>query len=156
MADDMDFEGQLNSWMNGIEKKLKLSAIQKAKMTTAGAKVVKKTLQEETPYNPEGNHKVHLRDTITYVAGRNVDNLPNGATDVGWDKDHAYIARIVNDGQKVMTLKRVAQLHFKDHAIEKARPLVFEAQKKIYQQIMNGDGVSGGDNGGSKGSGSRK
>lgn len=148
----MDFEGQLDSWMSSIENKAKLSAAQKTAMTAAGAETLKKILEDETPYNPDGNHKVHLRDTITYSPGKNADNLPNGATDVGWDKDHAYIARIVNDGQKVMTSKRISQLHFKDHAVEKARPLVFEAQRKIYQQIMNGGDANGGNNSGSKGS----
>lgn len=152
MADDMDFEGQLNAWMNGIEKKAKLSLKDKIELTSAGAEAFKKVLEEETPYNAESNHKVHLKDAITYNPGKNADNLPNGATDVGWDKDHAYIARIVNDGQKVMTPKRVAQLHFKDHAVEKARTLVSEAQKKVYQQIMNGSGAIGGNNSGAKGS----
>lgn len=148
----MDFEGQLNAWMNGLEHKTKLSLNDKVELTTAGAEAFKKVLEEETPYNVENQHKIHLRDAITYKPGKNADNLPNGATDVGWDKDHAYIARIVNDGQKVMTPKRVAQLHFKDHAVEKARILVSEAQKKVYQQIMSGDGVIGGNNSGAKSS----
>ena len=152
MADDMDFEGQLNSWMNGIESKAKLSLKDKVELTSAGAEVFKKILEEETPYNVESHHKVHLRDTITYKPGKNTDNLPNGATDVGWDKDHAYIARIVNDGQKVMTAKRTAQLHFKDHAVEKARLLVSEAQKKAYQRMINGGGAIGGNNSGTKSS----
>lgn len=142
----MDFERQLDSWINSIENRAKLSVAEKTAMTTAGAEALKKVLVEETPYNSDNQHKTHLRDAITYKPGKNVDNLPNGATDVGWDKDHAYIARIVNDGQKVMTPKRVSQLHFKDHAVEKAKPLVLEAQRKVYQQIINGDGVNGGNN----------
>ncbi|MBQ1493782.1 MAG: hypothetical protein IIZ37_02590, partial [Acinetobacter sp.] len=52
----------------------------------------------------------------------------------------AYIARIMNDGKKKMSPKEQAQLHFKDHAVEKARPLVLAAKAEAYRRIVNGGG----------------
>lgn len=143
MADDLNFEGQLESWMNALEGKVKLSSEQKARINTAGAGVLYETLRKATPYNPRIKTNKHMRDAIQFSPGKNVDNLPNGDTDVGWDKDHAYIARIMNDGKKKMSAKEQSQLHFKDQAVEKARPLVQEAQARAYARMMNGGG--GGD-----------
>lgn len=145
MADDLDFAGQLDKWASDISNKIKLSAAQKAIINSAGAEVFYKVLREETPYNPHIRTDKHMRDTIVYQPGKNVDNLPNGDTDVGWDKDHAYIARIMNDGKKKMSAKEQAQLHFKDHAVEKARPLVEEAKARAYRMIMNGGNAHGND-----------
>ena len=139
MADDNNFVGQLEGWYNQIVKRAKLTTAQKTEINTAGAKVFQEVLREETPYNPD-RKGVHMRDAITFVPGKNADNLPNGATDVGWDKDHAYIARIMNDGKKKMSPKEQAQLHFKDHAVEKARPLVLAAKAEAYRRIVNGGG----------------
>ena len=46
----------------------------------------------------------------------------------------------MNDGKKKMSPKEQAQLHFKDHAVEKARPLVLAAKAEAYRRIANGGG----------------
>ena len=49
----------------------------------------------------------------------------------------------MNDGKKKMSPEEQAQLHFKDHAVEKARPLVLAAKAEAYRRIVNGGGNNG-------------
>lgn len=120
MANDMgEF---LDTWVNKVEKGMKLSAEDKAKITGAGAETFSQVLHDRTPRSNEiykrgrsaghanakhGNsHRKtkHLQDTITYKAGYTADKTHTGDTDVGFEgKYYDFLAKIVNNGQHHMS-----------------------------------------------------
>ena len=131
MSKDDDFNTQLEAWFNSIKDTLSMSAKQKAKMTGAGAKVFADILRDETPYNPHIKTDRHLRDCIMFKAGKTLDNLQTGNTDVGFSKDKAYIARFLNDGTKKMVAT-----HFRANAIEKATEPVKRAEALAFNEML--------------------
>ena len=156
MANDMgEF---LDTWVNKVEKGMKLSAEDKAKITGAGAEVFSQVLHDRTPRSNEiykrgrsaghanakhGNsHRKtkHLQDTITYKAGYTADKSHTGDTDVGYEnKYYDFLAKIVNNGQHHMSEKRYANMHFLDKAQQEAKKAVKEAELKAYKEVMNHD-----------------
>lgn len=156
MANDMgEF---LDSWVNKVEKGMKLSAEDKAKITGAGAEAFSQVLHDRTPRSNEiykrgrsaghanakhGNsHRKtkHLQDTITYKAGYTADKTHTGDTDVGYEnKYYDFLAKIVNNGQHHMSEKRYANMHFLDKAQQEAKKAVKEAELKAYKEVMNHD-----------------
>ena len=156
MANDMgEF---LDTWVNKVEKGMKLSAEDKAKITGAGAEAFSQVLHDRTPRSNEiykrgrsaghanakhGNsHRKtkHLQDTITYKAGYTADKSHTGDTDVGYEnKYYDFLAKIVNNGQHHMSEKRYANMHFLDKAQQEAKKAVKEAELKAYKEVMNHD-----------------
>ena len=156
MANDMgEF---LDTWVNKVEKGMKLSAEDKAKITGAGAEAFSQVLHDRTPRSNEiykrgrsaghanakhGNsHRKtkHLQDTITYKAGYTADKTHTGDTDVGFEgKYYDFLAKIVNNGQHHMSEKRYANMHFLDKAQQEAKKAVKEAELKAYKEVMNHD-----------------
>ncbi len=156
MANDMgEF---LDTWVNKVEKDMRLSAEDKAKITGAGAEVFSQVLHDRTPRSSEiykrgrsaghanakhGNpHRKtkHLQDTITYKAGYTADKTHTGDTDVGFEgKYYDFLAKIVNNGQHHMSEKRYANMHFLDKAQQEAKKAVKEAELKAYKEVMNHD-----------------
>lgn len=156
MANDMgEF---LDNWVNKVEKGMKLSAEDKAKITGAGAEAFSQVLHDRTPRSNEiykrgrsaghanakhGNsHRKtkHLQDTITYKAGYTADKTHTGETDVGFEnKYYDFLAKIVNNGQHHMSEKRYANMHFLDKAQQEAKKAVKEAELKAYKEVMNHD-----------------
>ena len=156
MANDMgEF---LDGWVSEVEKCMKLSAEDKAKITGAGAEVFSQVLHDRTPRSNEiykrgrsaghanakhGNsHRKtkHLQDTITYKAGYTADKTHTGDTDVGFEgKYYDFLAKIVNNGQHHMSEKRYANMHFLDKAQQEAKKAVKEAELKAYKEVMNHD-----------------
>ncbi|MGI1820025.1 phage tail protein [Lactobacillus johnsonii] len=156
MANDMgEF---LDTWVNKVEKGMKLSAEDKAKITGAGAEAFSQVLHDRTPRSNEiykrgrsaghanakhGNsHRKtkHLQDTITYKAGYTADKTHTGDTDVGYEnKYYDFLAKIVNNGQHHMSEKRYANMHFLDKAQQEAKKAVKEAELKAYKEVMNHD-----------------
>lgn len=156
MANDMgEF---LDNWIDKVEKGMKLSAEDKAKITGAGAEAFSQVLHDRTPRSNEiykrgrsaghanakhGNsHRKtkHLQDTITYKAGYTADKSHTGDTDVGYEnKYYDFLAKIVNNGQHHMSEKRYANMHFLDKAQQEAKKAVKEAELKAYKEVMNHD-----------------
>lgn len=156
MANDMgEF---LDAWVNKVEKGMKLSAEDKAKITGAGAEAFSQVLHDRTPRSNEiykrgrsaghanakhGNsHRKtkHLQDTITYKAGYTADKSHTGDTDVGYEnKYYDFLAKIVNNGQHHMSEKRYANMHFLDKAQQEAKKPVAQAELKAYKEVMNHD-----------------
>lgn len=156
MANDMaEF---LDSWADSVEKSIKLSAEDKAKITGAGAEAFSQVLHDRTPQSNEiykrgrsaghanakhhNSHRKtkHLQDSITYKAGYNADKAHTGDTDVGFEgKYYDFLAKIVNNGQHHMSAKRYANMHFYDKAQEEARKPVEEAELKAFKEVMNHD-----------------
>ncbi|MDE6546950.1 MAG: phage tail protein [Lactobacillus sp.] len=156
MANDMgEF---LDIWVNKVEKGMRLSAEDKAKITGAGAEVFSQVLHDRTPRSSEiykrgrsaghanakhGNsHRKtkHLQDTITYKTGYTADKTHTGDTDVGFEgKYYDFLAKIVNNGQHHMSEKRYANMHFLDKAQQEAKRAVEEAELKAYKEVMNHD-----------------
>lgn len=156
MANDMgEF---LDNWVNKVEKGMKLSAEDKAKITGAGAEAFSQVLHDRTPRSNEiykrgrsaghanakhGNsHRKtkHLQDTITYKAGYTADKSHTGDTDVGYEnKYYDFLAKIVNNGQHHMSEKRYANMHFLDKAQQEAKKPVAQAELKAYKEVMNHD-----------------
>ena len=157
MANDMgEF---LDGWVSEVEKCMKLSAEDKAKITGAGAEIFSQVLHDRTPRSNEiykrgrsaghanakhGNsHRKtkHLQDTITYRAGYTADKTHTGDTDVGFEgKYYDFLAKIVNNGQHHMSPKRYKNMHFLDKAQQEAKKSVKEAELKAYKEVMNHDG----------------
>lgn len=156
MANDM--EEFLDTWVNKVEKGMRLSAEDKAKITGAGAEVFSQVLHDRTPRSSEiykrgrsaghanakhGNsHRKtkHLQDAITYKAGYTADKTHTGDTDVGFEgKYYDFLAKIVNNGQHHMSEKRYANKHFLDKAQQEAKKAVKEAELKAYKEVMNHD-----------------
>ena len=156
MANDMgEF---LDSWVNKVEKGMKLSAEDKAKITGAGAEAFSKVLHDHTPRSNEiyrrgrsaghanAKHRnyhrktKHLQDTITYKAGYTADKTHTGDTDVGFEgKYYDFLAKIVNSILATATSKRYKNMHFLDKAQQGAKRAVEEAELKVYKEVMNHD-----------------
>ena len=156
MAKDM--EEFLENWIGKVEKGMKLSAEDKAKITGAGAEAFSQVLHDRTPRSNEiykrgrsaghanakhhNRHRKtkHLQDTITYKAGYTADKTHTGNTDVGFEnKYYDFLAKIVNNGQHHMSEKRYANMHFLDKAQQEAKKAVKEAELKAYKEVMNHD-----------------
>lgn len=148
----------LENWIGKVEKGMKLSAEDKAKITGAGAEAFSQVLHDRTPRSNEiykrgrsaghanakhhNRHRKtkHLQDTITYKAGYTADKTHTGNTDVGFEnKYYDFLAKIVNNGQHHMSEKRYANMHFLDKAQQEAKKAVKEAELKAYKEVMNHD-----------------
>lgn len=149
----------LDNWVDSVEKSMKLSVEDKAKITGAGAEVFSQVLHDRTPRSnaiyergrsaghanaKHGNsHRKtkHLQDSITYKAGYTADKTHTGDTDVGFEGNYYdFLAKIINNGQHHMSEKRYANKHFLDNAQEEAKKSVKEAEEKAYKEVMNHDG----------------
>ena len=126
-----DFINQLQNYSDNLDS-LVPSIEQKQRITQAGAKVLKKNLQEVTPVSKLNRKKdKHLKE---YVMSQdtNVDGQEDGSSTVGFGKK-AYIARFLNDG----TVKMPAT-HFVDNAVNESKKEVLLANKAEYDKIMRG------------------
>lgn len=152
MADN--FGDAIQKWYDQLESAMTFSASERGEITAAGAKAYEQVLREMTPksgidYSKGGKRaghaskkkRDHLANQYVYKAGYTADNLHTGDTDVG-QSDHYFdfLARLVNDGQKVMSDKEVRNMHFKDKAQEAAKERVFAAMQAKYMEIIGGDG----------------
>lgn len=105
-----------------------LNSSERAEINRAGAEVLEQKLKEavEAKHNRTGG-----------MAGSvGIDTEPTGASKVGFDKDHAYIARFLNDGTK-----HIIADHFVDQTREAAKDAIFAAQVKAYRRILRRKGV---------------
>ena len=149
---DMDFADGLDAWLRQVDVYVTLSADERGQITAAGAQAYAKVLKDMTPRSnvdySKGKHGAghatrhkhgHLADSVTYKAGYTADNLHTGDTDIGY-QDHYFdfLARLINDGQKEMSVKELANMHFTDRAQEAAKEQVFAAMKAKYNELLGG------------------
>lgn len=103
-----DFYDQLNDWAESLDDLVDLSADEKAQITKAGAKAYQGGLtaitkekhfqdKEGTIKNSKGEVIGHLADSLI-LNNKNIDGIKNGDSTVGFNKQHARIARLLNNG----------------------------------------------------------
>lgn len=133
-----DLAGLMEDFGRRTEKLTVPDLATKKAMTAAGAKVFSEALQKEThARHYQAGRKIgkmkHLADSITFD-NTDVDGIDNGNSVAGFTGrrdggiDHARIARFLNDGTKY-----IAGDGFVDKTRIEASPLVFEAERKIYE-----------------------
>lgn len=129
----------LDSWLEDVKDAAELTIAEKQRITSAGAKVFQQKLVDVTRSKHYRNHKsgndVHLADSVV-MQKSDVDGTKTGISTVGFDDDHAYIARFLNDGTKFTDGD-----HFVDDLMSSARKDVFEAEQNEYQKILHEKGV---------------
>ena len=94
----------LEGWLETVASIGDLTPAEQAKITTAGAKVFQKELEEVTREKHYSNKKHlkygHMADGLS-VQSTNADGRKNGVATVGWKNNyHAQNARRLNDGTK--------------------------------------------------------
>lgn len=134
-----DFAETINSWLEDVKDATTLSISEKARITQAGAKVFQKRLEEVTRSKHYRNHKtgdeIHLAGSVV-MQNKDIDGIKNGNSTVGFDEEHAYIARFLNDGTKFITGD-----HFVDNLMQSAQEDVFAAEQAEYQKILKEKGA---------------
>lgn len=134
-----DFAETINSWLEDVKDAATLSISEKARITQAGAEVFQKRLEEVTRSKHYRNHKtgdeIHLAGSVV-MQNKDIDGIKNGNSTVGFDEEHAYIARFLNDGTKFITGD-----HFVDNLMQSAQEDVFAAEQAEYQKILKEKGA---------------
>lgn len=101
---ELSLEDILNSIVEEAEAvSTNLTVEDKAKITKAGAKVFKVSLEEVTKakhyrHRRTGNDP-HLADSVI-IQNTNVDNMKNGASVVGWDYTKSRQGHLIENGTK--------------------------------------------------------
>lgn len=134
-----DMSDLLDSVYNEIEKSVKLNIEEKYKITNAGAKVLKKEIEQSIIANKHvrigksSGEYTHLKDSVE-TSKKDEMGMKVGSTRVGFDAQHAHIARFINDGTK-----HIQGDHFLDNARLDAKSSVADAMKKAYKGLNNGN-----------------
>lgn len=103
MANDETLSNQLKNYINSLKDVADLGADEQAQVTKQGAEVFAKELKKVTPVS-DRNTK-HAKDSVL-VQNTDIDGNKNGDSVVGYDSDHAYIMRMMNDGTKYYPKKK--------------------------------------------------
>ncbi|WCT61283.1 HK97-gp10 family putative phage morphogenesis protein [Limosilactobacillus portuensis] len=147
MADN--FDQQIMDFLHHVQK-LNPDVKTQAKMTNAGAKVLKSKLEQATRekhYDSKyyiakryrGKNIKHLADSVEY-SNTNLNGEVDGSSIVGFQGikssgvNHARIARFINDGTKKMRGD-----HFVEHTRKDYAQQVFKANAEAYQAHVRGD-----------------
>lgn len=103
MANDETLSNQLKNYINSLKDVADLDADEQAQVTKQGAEVFANELKKVTPVS-DRNTK-HAKDSVL-VKNTDIDGNKNGDSVVGYDSDHAYIMRMMNDGTKYYPKKK--------------------------------------------------
>lgn len=103
MANDETLSNQLKNYINSLKDVADLDADEQAQVTKQGAEVFANELKKVTPVS-DRNTK-HAKDSVL-VQNTDIDGNKNGDSVVGYDSDHAYIMRMMNDGTKYYPKKK--------------------------------------------------
>ncbi|WCE24257.1 HK97 gp10 family phage protein [Weissella cibaria] len=152
---EQSLEDILNAFIEDAEAvSTNMTVEDKAKVTKAGADVFAKELEAEYKAHHYRHRTTgkdpHLDDSVM-AQNTNVDGIKNGSSTVGFSKDKAYIANLIENGTKFpmytskgRKYKHGGQVAINgDHAIDNLRndsqlqAKVVEAQAEIYKQIIN-------------------
>lgn len=96
MADELS--DQLKVWVNSVKDAVDLSVDEQAEVTKAGAEVFAKELKKVTPVSDRAGVK-HAKNSVL-MQNTDINGNKNGESVVGYDSDHAFIMRFMNDGTK--------------------------------------------------------
>lgn len=147
-----DFGTAMNEWLNKVEHAAVPTTAEQGQITGAGAKVFAESLREHTPRSnidyglggkQAGHAKQrkfeHLQDSITYEPGILAGGQPAGSTDVGFE-DHYFdfVARITNNGRKIMTPKIQANMGFADRAQAESAGAIRDAMVAKLKELKGG------------------
>lgn len=150
-----DLETNLNQWFDSIKNTINLSVDEKAEITSAGAEEFLEILKKNTPVSSINYKKLsvkndkssfrkkgHLKDSIQYKSGIDAEGEKTGNTVVGFGKDKYFnfLARITNNGKKVMSTKQINNLHFIEKSRKEANDKVNKAISKKYHEIVERKG----------------
>lgn len=129
-----DLGEELTKWYKNIEQLAQLDIKERRQMTEAGAEVFAKELERATPVS--NNDSDHAKDSII-VQDKNIDGQVDGNSTVGYDSDHGYIMRFMNDGTKYYP-KNKNHLGFYNKVIENesVRRRVLEAEAQEFDKIL--------------------
>lgn len=129
-----DLGEELTKWYKNIEQLAQLDIKERRQMTEAGAEVFAKELERATPVS--NNDSDHAKDSII-VQDKNIDGQIDGNSTVGYDSDHGYIMRFMNDGTKYYP-KNKNHLGFYNKVIENesVKRRVLEAEAQEFYQIL--------------------
>lgn len=129
-----DLGEELTKWYKNIEQLAQLDIKERRQMTEAGAEVFAKELERATPVS--NNDSDHAKDSII-VQDKNIDGQIDGNSTVGYDSDHGYIMRFMNDGTKYYP-KNKNHLGFYNKVIENEsiKRRVLEAESQEFDKIL--------------------
>ncbi|MCE2069293.1 phage tail protein [Streptococcus thermophilus] len=118
-----------------------LTLAEQSKITSAGAKVFKKELEEvtrEKHYSKKKNPKFgHMADGLA-IQTSNADGVKTGVSTVGWkNKYHAENARRLNDGTKKYRADHFVTNVQNDSNVQKK---VLLAEKEEYEKLIKRKG----------------
>lgn len=145
-----DLFEQLNDWTDSIEDMTNLSITDQLEITQAGAKAYQKGLTDITRTkhfqhnegvvkNSKGEIIGHLADSVI-VSGKNIDGIKNGNATVGFNKQHARIARLLNNGWRYKShgkLKTKAGDSFIENSRVTLQQQIAEAEYAKAKEILN-------------------
>lgn len=138
MADDLS--NQLEEWLSSVKSATKLSVDEQAEITKAGADVFAQELKKVTPVS-DRNSK-HAKNAVNAI-NTDIGGNKNGVSVVGYDSDHAFYMRMMNDGTKYYPRRRGKKfggnhLNFysKLFANNSVQNKVLEANASKYQEII--------------------
>lgn len=131
----------LEKWLETVASISDLTPAEQAKITTAGAEVFKKELEDVTREKHYSNKKDlkygHMADGLA-VQSTNADGRKNGASTVGWvNSYHAQNARRLNDGTKKYRADHFVTNVQNDSAVQNK---VLLAEKEEYEKLIRKKG----------------
>lgn len=145
-----DFYDQLNDWAESLDGLSDLSVDEKAQITKAGADAYADGLtqithdkhfqsNEKTIKNSKGQVIGHLADSVI-ATDKNIDRIRNGNSTVGFNKQHARIARLLNNGWRYESHGKI-KTHVGDSFITNSREQlssrIAEAEIAKAKEILN-------------------
>lgn len=131
----------LEGWLETVASIGDLTPAEQAKITTAGAKVFQKELEDVTREKHYSNKKHlkygHMADGLS-VQSTNADGRKNGVASVGWKNNyHAQNARRLNDGTKKYRADHFVTNVQNDSAVQRK---VLLAEKEEYEKLIRRKG----------------
>lgn len=129
----------LGEWADHLEEAYNLPAEDQAKITEAGAEVLKKNLEDYVRSHHYTHRKAgedpHLADSVVETP-TNVDGKVDGTSTVGFGSKKAYIARFLSDGTK-----HIRGDDFLDKVRNASKPAIFQAENEEFQKILHQKGL---------------
>ncbi|MHA5097165.1 HK97 gp10 family phage protein [Oenococcus oeni] len=155
----------LGDWADNLEKAYDLPLKDQARITDAGAKVLKKNMESyirERHYtNRKTGNDPHLADSVIEKP-TNINGSIDGTSTVGFDPKKAYIARFISDGTRHVVYdasvtrtrhdkagnlyarggrKAINGDDFLDKVRNASKPAIFQAENEEFQKILHQKGL---------------
>ncbi len=129
----------LGEWADHLEEAYNQPVEDQAKITEAGAKVLKKNMEDYVRSHHYTHRKTgedpHLADSVIETP-TNVDGKVEVPSTVGFDPKKGYIARFLNDGTKY-----IRGDDFLDKVRNASKPAIFQAENEEFQKILHQKGL---------------